>query len=360
MRITWPFILSLVLTCSLVATIVLIFMHPTYFAISKPLAPHPHFHYDVEGDKYSNGNSVGTWVDKKQRSWQCSFGKKLEFPFCNYQIFLGNGKDVGLDFSLYNEVELDIKYQGTLESIRVYMSNYNSEYSKGKSDYDSLKYMRVQVDSEDFDSKLTLNLAEFQVADWWLAQHKLPRHLRFQAFNNIILFGIQIQPEKSVEEIQSITVSSITMHGVSLSKEQLYFYIIIFWCCVILTLILVQFIRMLNILSTRDCSLKKLKTDNVQLLEQKTSFEQLSRIDPLTQINNRSGVDFYIEQQIKNNLRDTFVVGILDADDFKKLNDVYGHHTGDEVLKKIASILTSSIRKNDCVGRWGRVLNYTL
>ena len=79
----------------------------------------------------------------------------------------------------------------------------------------------------------------------------------------------------------------------------------------------------------------------------------MSRIDPLTQINNRAGIDFYIEEQIKDNLRGNFVVGMIDADHFKKLNDTYGHDTGDEVLKKIANILTRSIRQNDCVGRWG-------
>ena len=353
MKITWAFILSITFTFLLIATVTLIIIHPVYYKISLPLTPHPYFYKEVQGDTYSNGNSEGDWIDSDKGSWQCLFGNKLNFPFCSFQIYLGNGKDEGLDLSLYNEVELDIKYEGTLESLRVYMRNYNSEYSKGKQDYDSTKYMRVEVDSKDFDSKLSLNLDEFAVADWWLEGHKLPRHLRFQSLNNIILFGIQVQPKKRTEQIQNITVSSITMHGVSLSKEQLYFYIITFWCSVICIIILCQFMRMLNQIGMRDKSLKRLKKDNSQLFVQKVGFEQLSRIDPLTQINNRAGIDFYIEEQIKDNLRGNFVVGMIDADHFKKLNDTYGHDTGDEVLKKIANILTRSIRQNDCVGRWG-------
>jgi len=328
-------------------------MHPTYFKISKQLTPNSNFDYEVQGDEYSNGNSVATWLDKEEHSWQCSLGYKLETPLCFYQIYFGNGKDIGEDLSLYNEVELDIKFEGTLSTILIYMRNYDSEYSKDPLNHDLSKYMRVEVDSEDFNSKLTLSLDEFEVADWWMERYNLPRSLRFQSLENIIIFGIQVQPKKSEEPIQYITVSSITLNGVTLSKEQLYFYIIIFWSCIILMLILLLFMVMLSKISSRDNSLKKLEIDNVQLFEQKASFEQLSRIDPLTQINNRAGIDFYIEQKMKDNLRDTFVVGILDVDHFKSLNDTYGHHTGDEALQKIASILTNSIRQNDCVGRWG-------
>ena len=44
---------------------------------------------------------------------------------------------------------------------------------------------------------------------------------------------------------------------------------------------------------------------------------------------------------------------ILDIDDFKKLNDTYGHHNGDIVLRKIANILKDSSRENDYACRYG-------
>lgn len=353
MKIKWAFVASLIITLFLIATIVLIVIHPTYFKISQPITPHPYFHVEVRGDEFINGNSEGKWINKDIGSWQCSFGYKLEYPLCYYQIYLGNGKDKGLDLSMYSEVELNIEHQGDVESLTIYMRNYNSEFSIIHKDYNSTKYMRVEVDTNDFDSQLSVDLKEFMVADWWLERHKLPRHLRFQSFKNIILFGIQVQPKKTTQQIQKITVSSITMKGVSISKEQLYFYIITFWSSVILMIVLFQFIRMLNVIGRRDKSLTKLKKDNIHLYEQKESFEQLAKIDPLTQIFNRAGIDSYIEKQVLINPDDTFIIGLLDVDYFKKLNDAYGHDSGDEVLKKIASTLKGYIRKNDCIGRWG-------
>jgi len=43
----------------------------------------------------------------------------------------------------------------------------------------------------------------------------------------------------------------------------------------------------------------------------------------------------------------------LDIDDFKKINDKYGHQKGDRVLKQLAKILQSILRKTDLLGRWG-------
>jgi polar amino acid transport system substrate-binding protein len=44
---------------------------------------------------------------------------------------------------------------------------------------------------------------------------------------------------------------------------------------------------------------------------------------------------------------------IIDIDHFKRINDSYGHVVGDEILKRLAQLLTAHVRENDVVGRWG-------
>lgn len=58
-----------------------------------------------------------------------------------------------------------------------------------------------------------------------------------------------------------------------------------------------------------------------------------------------------IRQQERNNKSVAFVM--LDIDYFKKINDTYGHMTGDVVLKELSSILTKEIRSTDILGRYG-------
>ena len=62
-----------------------------------------------------------------------------------------------------------------------------------------------------------------------------------------------------------------------------------------------------------------------------------SRTDELTQISNRYGLYDYFDQDLN---KESKVLALFDIDDFKKINDVYGHVAGDMVLKKVAEIAT--------------------
>lgn len=77
--------------------------------------------------------------------------------------------------------------------------------------------------------------------------------------------------------------------------------------------------------------------------------------DPLTGLHNRSqGVqklrDFYLESLEG---KKPYVLAVLDIDNFKRINDDFGHAVGDKVLEKVALILKQSLRDQDWVFRWG-------
>ena len=74
--------------------------------------------------------------------------------------------------------------------------------------------------------------------------------------------------------------------------------------------------------------------------------------DSLTEVANRRGFDETLDKWLHQSGH-TFILAILDIDDFKGINDQHGHATGDEVLKYVARCLMQSFRSDDLVARVG-------
>jgi diguanylate cyclase len=77
--------------------------------------------------------------------------------------------------------------------------------------------------------------------------------------------------------------------------------------------------------------------------------------DQLTQIANRRGLIRHFETESARAARQEIPlsVGILDLDNFKKLNDTLGHQTGDEALKFLARRVSATLRPTDTLARYG-------
>ena len=82
---------------------------------------------------------------------------------------------------------------------------------------------------------------------------------------------------------------------------------------------------------------------------------EMATIDVLTRIPNRRATQVFLEKELSRAQRNQseFTVFLIDIDDFKQVNDRWGHAVGDDVLSKTAGIFHSMIRKQDLVGRWG-------
>jgi two-component system cell cycle response regulator len=92
-----------------------------------------------------------------------------------------------------------------------------------------------------------------------------------------------------------------------------------------------------------------------ELEESKKALAELATTDALTQLKNRRLFYTQAEQNLadcRRNERDMSVL-VLDIDHFKKVNDTYGHHTGDEVLIRVAKLLSRMVRAVDTVARFG-------
>ena len=99
----------------------------------------------------------------------------------------------------------------------------------------------------------------------------------------------------------------------------------------------------------------ELKKKNRELEEVLTQLKTLSITDPLTEIFNRRHFWSILEKEFARYVRFKTPIACLmiDADHFKNINDEYGHHVGDIVLKEIAKIIKNCLRKVDTAARWG-------
>ena len=84
-------------------------------------------------------------------------------------------------------------------------------------------------------------------------------------------------------------------------------------------------------------------------------LEKLALLDGLTQLANRRYLERELEARLEEMSRYDIPFGVLfmDIDDFKRVNDRYGHETGDRVLQFVAGTLSANSRPFDLYGRWG-------
>ncbi len=99
-------------------------------------------------------------------------------------------------------------------------------------------------------------------------------------------------------------------------------------------------------------SLRNPKVVEIQLFEKTV---KASRFDSLTGLYNRQSFDETLESEINRGKRHGKELSILflDLDDFKEVNDSFGHQTGDEVLKQVAKIVLNEKRSEDLAARYG-------
>ncbi|TCS35593.1 diguanylate cyclase (GGDEF)-like protein [Paucimonas lemoignei] len=92
-----------------------------------------------------------------------------------------------------------------------------------------------------------------------------------------------------------------------------------------------------------------------ELLRLSAQLDHLSQTDVLTGLPNRRFMLDRLEEENSRNLRHQRPYAILygDVDDFKLINDTYGHQAGDEALHLIGQTLRNNLRQHDLVCRWG-------
>ena len=90
-------------------------------------------------------------------------------------------------------------------------------------------------------------------------------------------------------------------------------------------------------------------------LEMQRKYQRYASTDALTGLHNRGWLDDMFDREVKRSERDELPLALImiDVDDFKSYNDVYGHLAGDQVLIMVAEAIRAPLRPNDLVARFG-------
>jgi len=100
---------------------------------------------------------------------------------------------------------------------------------------------------------------------------------------------------------------------------------------------------------------KLIQRQQTELEKNNHKLSNIAFFDYMTSLYNRRKIDEIIKEElswIKRNGHESAII-IFDIDDFKNINDRYGHPVGDEVIKELSKLIEINTRGTDSVGRWG-------
>ncbi|MCI1966806.1 MAG: GGDEF domain-containing protein [Oscillospiraceae bacterium] len=102
-------------------------------------------------------------------------------------------------------------------------------------------------------------------------------------------------------------------------------------------------------------NISELRLLNQELKQKERSIQRLAYYDHLTGVANRALFYEMAEKFLYAAERNREILGLMfiDVDNFKQINDTYGHEAGDKVLVQVSEILTAATRRNDIVARYG-------
>jgi diguanylate cyclase (GGDEF)-like protein len=284
------------------------------------------------------------WVDESRRHFRCRFEAESTSASCTYTYLLyrDTAADQGIDLSGYRHLNLAIRYAGNAQYLRVAVRNFDPRYSRIE-DTNSSKFNAVNLQAKYLGQPVAINLHEFSVPEWWVAQFDLPRELAQPQMDNATAFSIYLQGEPAGTD-HDVQIEKVEFSGDWISAEHWYLGILCAW------LLIVAGYGASQLIALRRKHREQRKQIH-QLKDEKDKFQKLSTIDALTKVLNRHGIEQFIESHRAAN-QPTSVV-LIDLDHFKRINDHRGHYEGDRVLQTVGELLRANTRSSDGLGRWG-------
>lgn len=304
-------------------------------------------------DRVFGGTSHAEWVDEKAQRWRCNLRSTYRTPFCSLQLEVTDARDEGMDLSRYNTMTIWADYSGSATHLRIYLRNRHPDYYTPAIGI-STKYNEVEVPVAGLAKGLELNMSDFTVATWWLIGGKIPMDRSHPEFNEVSIVEVQTGSTDS-SGIHEIQLKKIVWSGQVISPARLYQAVIVAWAVFIFGILVYRLLKMKVELNRQRRFQEELLVINASLNLESRRYEDMAKTDDLTGLRNRVGIRDLLHQGLMDwRSRGTpFSFIVIDLDNFKHINDDYGHDVGDEILKSAAELMARYVRRTDALARWG-------
>lgn len=250
--------------------------------------------------------------------------KDLDFyRYCGVTIKLSEDPSQGFDFSKYQNILLDVEYvnpdsetPSLYRPIQMLFRNFNERYANLDNN-SSLKYNSIQLVPTPELLKKHIPIESFQVSTWWINEYEIPYVDAQPDLTNISLVEVETSGVTKVGSYK-IILKKMVLQGNLFSEYNLIKALLLMWLLATLFMVNRQH-QILRVMSSRD---------------------------PLTKVMNRRGLTQWLGRHFEDGPKSCNVVMYyMDIDDFKKINDSYGHVMGDRLLCEFCSVIETELHK---------------
>ncbi|WP_232313400.1 GGDEF domain-containing protein [Enterovibrio coralii] len=307
-------------------------------------------------DTPRGGDTLGTVSsakDGKGAVLQCTLGEGYKWPFCEIAISLTKKIQNGIDLSNYHSMVIEASYKAPApdQRLRVYLRNYNEEYSNTE-DPVSLKFNGIEYGPSETMGEFVLPLNSFQVLSWWISDLNVPLKNAGPELNNISLIEIATGSAPVIGD-HTLTIKSIRFEGLMVTEAQLFRTLTFMWMTVVMIILGLKYWQSRVTYAKERRRADKLKKINSSLRQQSETLSVLATTDALTGLRNRTEIYPVLHKHLKASKKQHCSALCIDLDHFKAVNDTYGHDMGDRLLVDTAQILRDATSTSDIVVRWG-------
>ena len=345
------FILNLLLV-----TAGLLLWHKYGMNLNIEVNPKSAYPIKVNDDRWEGGASEVS-LDRTSDAiiMKCKLKKQYNWPYCEAIITISDEPN-GIDMSNFDYVLLDIETKGNGngdQGVKVYLRHFDSAYSE-VGDHDSLKVNEIRYIPNESERPLQLSTNHFMVASWWVLAENIRPENAAPDISNIVT--IEIATDDSMTEGEyEIIIHSIRLHGKLLNLQQILILILGVWILSAIYYLVASLWYFQQALKAMHTKQQQLEQINSALEIERRGLENMATHDALTGAYNRVGLRNQLYEkiyQVKQNIAPLSAM-FIDIDNYKEINDQYGHEAGDEILKSFVSFIIGHTRNDDVLCRWG-------